>query len=754
MKQLVKNLRTGETIIADVPIPAPMPGTALVRISASLVSAGTERMVAKFAEKSLVGKARSRPDLVKQALDKARREGLLSTLSSTLNLLDQPMPLGYSSAGTIVSLGEGIKDFRVGQRVACAGGGYAVHAEYNIVPHHLIALLPESVDFESAAFTTLGAIALHGFRLSKAQLGERVAVIGLGLLGLLAVEIGQAAGCHVLAIDLDPKRVELAKSLGVQAVLREGAESSAQAFSAGSGCDVILICADTPSADPVELAGIIARDRARVVALGAVGLQLPRKIYYEKEISFINSRSYGPGRYDPSYEEQGHDYPIGYVRWTEGRNLQAFVDLLASGQANVLALISHRFSISQATSAYELITSKRHEPYLGILLTYPDAAPDERGFISQTGKVIPSVKISTELSDLQPDICKLGVLGAGNFARAVLLPVLKKTSHLELVSIASGSGLSARHAADRYNFQRAASEDIQVIADPEINTIAILTRHHLHARQVLTALGTGKHVFCEKPLALTPGELHEIASILINSNYWYPPKANVVGSSIQNRSSLDHVALLTVGFNRRFAPLARQLYEFLGQREEPLVAHYRVNAGFLPETHWLHDPKQGGGRIIGEACHFIDFLTFLVGEIPISVTTQALPDDGHYHEDNLIITLEFPDGSIGALTYVANGDKAFAKERVEVFTSGRVAVLDDFRSLETVQNGRRKLSRSRFRQDKGHLAEWQAFVSAIINGGAPPIPYQQLVGVTQATFAAVDSLRRGEKVPISGLLTA
>jgi predicted dehydrogenase/threonine dehydrogenase-like Zn-dependent dehydrogenase len=750
MKQLVKNLRTGETIIADVPIPKPGPGTALIRTSTSLISAGTERMVAEFAEKSLVGKARSRPDLVKQAIDKARREGLLSTLSSTLNRLDQPLPLGYSSAGTIVGLGKGIEGFRTGQRVACAGGGYAVHAEYNIVPNHLLATLPDKVDFESAAFATLGAIVLHGFRLSEAQLGENVAIIGLGLLGLLAVGIGQAAGCHVLGIDLDPSRVELARSLGAKAALREGADNLAQAFSGGLGCDAILICADTPSSDPVELAGNIARDRARVVALGAVGLQIPRKTFYEKELSFINSRSYGPGRYDTSYEEKGHDYPIGYVRWTEGRNLEAFVGLLASGKVNVSSLITHRFPIHQAISAYELITGKRREPYLGILITYPSVGSKE-DIVFQGEKATPPMEESAEPHEPQPDLCKLGVLGAGNFARAILLPALEKIPQLELVSIASGSGLNASQVADRYNFKKAVSDDTQVINDPEVNTIAILTRHHLHTRQVLAALSAGKHIFCEKPLALTPVDLQEIAAILMRSNYWELSKTTEANGSTQSQPFPDRIPLITVGFNRRFAPLAKKLYEFLDQREEPLIAHYRVNAGFLPQTHWLHDPQQGGGRIIGEACHFIDFLTFLVGETPISVITQALPDDGRYNEDNVMITLEFPDGSIGLLTYVANGDKALAKERLEVFTSGRVAILDDFRSLETIQDGKRKVYRSRFRQDKGHLAEWQAFVSAIIYGGCPPIPYQHLVGVTQASFAAVDSLHRDEKISLASL---
>jgi predicted dehydrogenase len=730
VKQLLQNLRTGETHVAEVPIPQPKPGTALVRTAASLVSAGTERTLVEFAEKSLLGKARSRPDLVRQVVGKARREGLLTTAEAAFNRLDQPMPLGYSSAGTLVALGEGMKGFQVGQRVACAGGGYAVHAEYAIVPKNLITPLPEEVDFESAAFTTLGAIALHGFRLSQSQVGERVAVIGLGLLGLLAVAIARAAGCQVLGIDLDPRRVELAGKIGAQAVTRDQAEDAAQALSHGQGCDVILICASTPSNDPVTLAGAIARDRANVVALGAVGLELPRKLYFEKELSFINSRSYGPGRYDPDYEEGGQDYPIGYVRWTEGRNLSAFVDLLSGGQFDVHPLITHRFPIDQAPQAYDLITGKRQEPFLGVLLTYPQTQP-----LSQE-----SQQSRIDLSDYQSQptspasLVRLGVLGAGSFATAVLLPALQKVEKVDNVGIASASGLSASHAASRFKFGYATSDENKILNNPDINTIAILTRHHLHARQVIAALEAGKHVFCEKPLAIKPSELAEIAEVM-----W----------SI-HPSSNQPVPLLMVGFNRRFAPLAQKMKSFIDPRKEPLVAHYRVNAGYLPANHWLHDPEQGGGRIIGEGCHFIDFLTYLVGEPPVRVSAHGLPDDQRYHEDNVVLDFTFPDGSIGTVSYLANGDKAFPKERVEAFSGGRVAVLDDYRTLEVVHNGKRQHERSRLRQDKGHRAEWEAFTSAILAGGPPPIPYTHLSGVTAASFAAVEALRSGEKIVITG----
>ena len=712
MKQVLQNMRDGKTVVTEVPVPAPRPGQALVKIAASLVSAGTERMLVEFGEKSLLGKARSRPDLVRQVVDKMKREGVLPTVQAAFNRLDQPMPLGYSSAGTIIALGDGMDGFKVGQRVACAGGGFAVHAEYNVVPRHLLTPLPDGVDFESAAFTTLGAIALHGFRLAEPQIGENVAIIGLGLLGLLAGQMALAAGCRLLGIDTNPQRVALAASLGLSACLRDQAVDSAQAFTANRGFDVVLICADTSSNDPVELAALIARDRARLVATGAVGLTFPRKIYYEKELSFINSRSYGPGRYDASYEENGRDYPIGYVRWTEGRNFEAVVGLLASGKLQVQPLITHRLSIDKAPEAYEIITGKKKEPFLGVLLTYPvDALAGSQviRFNLQT------VKRENEV--------RLGVLGAGLYANATLLPALQKIPGLQRIGIASAGGLHARHSAEKFGFAYAASSDDELLNDPNINTLAILTRHDTHADLVVKALQAGKHVFVEKPLAITPESLDAIIKSL--------PSAH---------------SLLLAGFNRRFAPLAVELSKFLAGRGEPLSMHYRINAGYIPLNHWVHDPAQGGGRIIGEGCHFVDFLAFLVGSAPVSVSALALPDNGKYHQDNVSMTFTFPDGSVGVVDYLANGDKSFPKERLEVFCGGGVAVLEDFRSLEMIRAGRRRLVRKA--QDKGWVGEWAAFSRAILAGGEPPIPYEQLVGVTKATFAVLESLQVGKTIDI------
>ncbi len=716
MKQLLQNMKTGQTAVEEVPTPMPAPGQALVRVAASLVSAGTERMLVEFAEKSLVGKARSRPDLVKQVLEKMRREGMLVSLGAAFNRLDQPLPLGYSSAGTITALGDEMGRFKVGQRVACAGGGYAVHAEYNVVPWNLLTPLPDSVDFESAAFTTLGSVAMHGFRLAQPQIGETVAVIGMGLLGLLTGQIAAAAGCRVLGIDVNPQRIALAASLGMGSVFRDQAVDSAQFFTSDRGFDIVIICADTPSNDPVDLAAVIARDRAKVVATGAVGLTLSRKLYYEKELSFINSRSYGPGRYDASYEENGKDYPLGYVRWTEGRNFESVVDLLASSKLKISPMITHRIPIDQAATAYEIITGKRREPFLGVLLTYPQdvsSAPLSR------------ITFPVPHEPGQRDTVKLGVLGAGLFANATLLPVLKNIKKIELVGIASAAGLHAQHSANKFGFAYATSNDDEILNDPNINAVAILTRHGLHAGLVVRALQSGKHVFVEKPLAVTPEQLDVVNQTLTN----YGQK------------------LMTVGFNRRFAPLARALQDFLAARSEPLYMHYRINAGYLPRNHWTHDPVQGGGRIIGEGCHFVDFLTSLAGAAPISVYACALADNGRYHEDNVSMTFDFPDGSVGVVDYLANGDKSFTKERFEVFCGGRIAVLDDFRTLEMFHAGRRSLLKKA--QDKGWKEEWIVFTNAIRTGAHPPIPYEQLFGVTKATFSALQSLRAGQKIKIT-----
>ncbi|MDI9565346.1 MAG: 1,5-anhydro-D-fructose reductase [Chloroflexi bacterium ADurb.Bin120] len=717
MKQLLQNMKTGQAVVAEVPVPTPGDGMALIRTANSLVSAGTERMLVSFAKQGLLGKARSRPDLIREVLNKARREGLLTTIEAALNKLDQPFALGYSSAGTIIKTGSGLAGFKAGDRVACAGGGYAVHAEYAIIPQNLMVPIPEPVSFEEAAFATIGAIAMQGFRLAEVGVGARVGIIGLGLLGLLTTGIARAAGCQVLGVELDPARAELALQVGAnKAVNREQAIEAARSFSQGDGLDAILICADTSDNDPLILAGEIARDRAKVVVVGSVGMEVPRKPYYEKELELVVSRSYGPGRYDPSYEEKAHDYPIGYVRWTETRNIAAFLTLLAEDKLDISSLISHRVAIEEGARAYEIITGD--QPYLGVLLTYEEQdLPHERRILNTAA---PSVRIRPD------EILALGVLGAGNYALSTFLPVVKRIGGIAPVGIVSASGVSAHYAARRFGFGFAASEAETLLDDPVINMIAILTRHHLHSQQIQAAIQAGKHVYCEKPLAVNTEELKQIEQMLQGENR----------------------PLLTVGFNRRFAPLAQHLKAFVDTRHEPLYMHYRLNANVLPKGHWLLDPEVGGGRIIGEACHFIDFLTFLVGESPVEVLTQGLPDGGVYSEDNVIMTFRFPDQSLGLVSYLANGDKSFPKEYLEVFFGGQVATLHDWRLLATVAKGRRKMKRHLLRQDKGHSNAWRAFLAAVQGQGELPIPYEQLLGVTRASFAALESLRSGKRVEI------
>ena len=715
MKQLLQNMHNGQTKIEEVPIPSVRNKFALIKTSCSLVSAGTERMLVEFAEKNLVQKATSRPDLVKQVLTKAQREGILPTIEATFNKLDQPMPLGYSSAGTIIEVGAGMEGYKVGDRVACGGGNYAVHAEYGLIPRNLLVKLPDNVDFESAAFTTLGAIAMQGFRLGTPQLGDKVCVIGLGLLGMMAVQIARAAGCEVFGVDLSPKRVELARTMGFTAAERTGCEEAASSYTQNRGFDLVLICADASSNDPIELAGKLARDHGCVVAVGAVGLNIPRKIYYEKELDFKVSRSYGPGRYDNNYEEGGQDYPFGYVRWTEGRNMQTFVELLSAGKVDVHPLISHRFDIDDASTAYELITGKTGEPFLGVLLTYPikDSQP-------------PAKKIILDRSYQAVHEIKTGVLGSGNYAMAVFLPAMKKSGRADLVGIASGAGLTAQIAARRFGFQFASSDEKEVLENPEINTVVLLTRHNHHARQVITSLQSGKNVYCEKPLALNEEELNEI----------------------EKTHDSSPSALLTVGFNRRFAPYAVQLKKHFSSRSEPLFVHYQVNAGYLPANHWTQDPLQGGGRIIGEGCHFIDFATFMVGSVPVSVKASALPDGGRYKQDNVSMTFRFSDGSLAVIDYLSNGNKNMPKERIDVFCGGKEGVLDDFRNLLLSDEKGRSSQHAYLRQDKGHQASWNAFCEAIQHGTGPTIPYDQLLGVTRASFAVLRSLQTNEEIKL------
>ncbi|MFZ0770719.1 MAG: bi-domain-containing oxidoreductase, partial [Candidatus Sulfotelmatobacter sp.] len=726
MKQVFQDARNAEITVVDVPAPKLLAGCVLVRTAASLVSAGTERASSEFAGKNLLQKARMRPDLVREVLSKISRDGLASTISAVRTRLDQPSALGYSSAGTVVAVGEGVVDINPGDRVACAGAGHAVHAEFVCVPRLLVARIPsEAVSFDEAAFTTLGAVALHGVRNADAKLGDIVAVIGLGLLGQLTVQILKAAGCCVLGMDIFAERADLALRLGADAVSTSssGFRDLCLQHSAGHGVDSALIAAQTPSNDPVDLAGAVARNRAVVVAVGTVAMDIPRKFFYEKELDFRVSRSYGPGRYDVAYEQKGIDYPIGYVRWTETRNMEAFLKLLADRKLDLHGLITHRFPIARAHSAYDLITGKTQDAFLGVLISYPQNADNTR-HVDIAGPDRP-------VAAHKP--VQVGLLGAGSFAIGTMLPALKRVRGVDMVAVSAANGSHARYAAQKFGFRSCTTDEREILDHPAIDTVVVATRHHLHAGQVITALKSGKHVFCEKPLCLNEEELRGIAAA--------------------HNDSASLCRLLMVGFNRRFAPLAIRLKSFLRGVREPLALHYRVNAGFLPADHWLNDPVQGGGRIIGEVCHFVDLLCFLTGSSPVEVETRSLPNPGQYSNDNVVCSLRFADGSLGTIGYLANGDKSYSKERIEVFGGGNVAVLEDFRRLELVRGGKKHVVRSILRQDKGHRGEWEAFIAAIQTGAESPIPFREVVNTMVATFALEDSRCLGQAVAVKELST-
>ena len=738
MKQLLQDARSGELNIADVPAPQLLSGCVLVRTAVSLVSAGTERASAEFARKNLLAKARSRPDLVRDVMAKLQRDGLAATVGTVRSRLDQPQSVGYSSAGTVIAIGDGVTDVNVGDRVACAGAGYAVHAELACVPRLLVARIPEQsfadvgranpVSFEEATFGTVGAICLHGLRTAEVVLGDTVAVVGLGLLGQITVQLLKAAGCRVLGMDLVESRVDLAIRCGADGAMVAPDEFRATCFqkTGGVGADSVLITAETPSSDPVNLAAEIARDRAIVVAVGTVGLNLERKLYYEKELDFRISRSYGPGRYDTAYEQKGRDYPIGYVRWTETRNMEAFLRFIAEGKLDLKSLITHRFPMREAAGAYDLITGRAKEASLGILLTYPEAEMS-----GESGAQKASLgRASAQRLIATADAVGLGVLGAGNFAQSTLLPALKSIPKVSFIAFCNATGPRGQGGAQKFGFSRCCSSEDELLSDPKIKAVLIATRHHLHARQTLAALRAGKSVFCEKPLCLSEEELSEIVSGMLLSN-----------------TGFENAPLLMVGFNRRFAAMAVQLKTFLKEIHEPLSMHYRVNAGYIAADHWVNDSEQGGGRVLGEVCHFVDFLCFLAAASPTEVQAQTVANPGQYSLDNVVAQFKFSNGAIGTISYMANGDKSASKERLEIFGGGSVAILEDFRRLELVRNGRKKLISARMGQDKGHRAEMRAFVEAVQGKIRPPISFEEIVTSTLATLRLHNACQLG--VPLA-----
>jgi len=728
MKQVVQSYKTGELSVIDVPPPALKPGCVLVQNFASLVSAGTEKHMLEMAKKSLVGKALARPDLVRQLIAKARAEGILEAYRQAMNRLDTPVPLGYSCAGIVIDVGPGVEGFSKGDRVACAGSGYASHAEIVCVPQNFCVKIPEGVDFESAAFVALGGIALEAIRLAEVSLGARVVVIGLGLLGQLTIQLLKAAGCHVFGVDLAPAKVQMALRYGAEggAVIGQADVEGAVREFAPHGADAVIIMAATPSNQPLELAAQVARERARIVAAGLVGLNVPREPFFDKELELVISRAWGPGVFDPLYIEKGIDYPLAYARWTAKRNLEEFLAQIAKGTVEVKHLITHRFPIERATQAYDLILEGK-EPYIGVLLTYPGAVevvkepPKER-------KVELKSPLERPLKQ-KKDTVGVGVIGAGLFATTTLLPILKRQKGVRLKGIATTTGHSGRHAGKKFGFEYCTTDYRELLSDPEVDLVIVLTRHGSHAHFVVEALQAGKHVYVEKPLAVNEDQMRTIIETY--------REAQKKGGRI-----------LFVGFNRRFSPFTRWLKERFSRVEEPLAVHCTANAGPVPPDHWVHDPEQGGGRIIGEVCHFVDLIQHLTDSVPIRVYAETLDSEAYKPSDNVVITLKMANGSIGSITYVAGGDKAFPRERVEIFGGGAVGLIDNFRKAVFVRRGRRRHKRSWLSIDRGHRAEIESLLSSLRATKEAPVDLTEYIYTTLATFAIEESLKKGMPLQI------
>ena len=711
MKQVLQSLKDGSTSLANVPSPRVSGGQLLIHTTTTLVSAGTERMLVEFGKASWFDKARQQPDKVRMVLDKVRTDGLATTVDAVRSKLDQPLSLGYCNVGRVRDLGADVNEFSIGDRVVSNGK----HAEVVSVPKNLCALIPDVVSDEQASFTALAAIGLQGIRLVKPTLGECIVVTGLGLIGLVTVQLLRAHGCRVLGIDFDPTRLEMAKRFGAEVVNPGAGEdvlAAAQAFSRGRGVDGVIITASTKSNEPVSQAANMCRKRGRIVLVGVTGLELSRADFYEKELSFQVSCSYGPGRYDPAYEEGGQDYPVGFVRWTEQRNFEAVLDMMASGALDVAPLVSHRFELEQAEEAYALLSSK--EPSLGIILQYPAASRTE----GETDVTLAQRKVVLSEALVAVGKGNVAFLGAGNYAGRVLIPAFKAAG-ATLHSVVSGGGVSAVHFGKKSGFKEASTDGAAVLTDSTVDTVVVATRHDAHARQVLSALQAGKHVFCEKPLCLTMEELAEI-------------EATAVSRPGQ---------LLMIGFNRRFAPQVVKMKALLDTVAEPKSFIMTVNAGDIPADHWTQDKAVGGGRIVGEGCHFIDLLRHLAGA-PI-VRHHAVALGRHpavaISDDKVSITLEFADGSFGTVHYLANGDKGFPKERLEVFCAGRVLQLDNFRQL-TGWGWKGFSKMNQWKQDKGQVACAQAFMGAVRQGKSAPIPLAEIMEVSRVTIEVAEAV--------------
>lgn len=709
MLQILQSYKSGELWLAEVPVPACKSGGIIMQNRVSFVSAGTEKMLVDFAKKNIIGKAISMPDQVKKVVRKMKTEGIASTLEKVQSKLDQPIPLGYSCAGVVEEVGSNVSGIVRGDRVACGGAGYANHSEYNFIPKNLVVKIPDTVSFEDASCATVGSIALQGIRQCDIRLGETVCVIGLGLLGMLAVQLLKASGARVIGFDPNINRCNLARDLGADMTISEMLDSAAMDFSKGRGVDAVLITAATKSNEPVTIAGEICRPRAKVVVTGMVGMDIPRDMYYKKELDFKLSLSYGPGRYDPQYEEAGHDYPFGYVRWTEQRNIEAFLDCVASGKVTPSKIITHRFPIENAIDAYDLLLGKTEEPYLGVVINYPEKQQHELNRIIE----IPPKEATQTTGTLG-----IGFIGAGNFTKGVLFPRLRNNEDIQLVGLCTATGMNASETAKKEEFCYATTDYKKLLEDKQISSVFITTRHETHAKFICDALDAGKNVFVEKPLAINREQLDKIRKSVSGSN-----------------------KILMAGFNRRFSPHSLLISDYFKNRTTPLMVSYRINAGHIPKDTWIQDYESGGGRIIGEVCHFVDFVSFIIGSEPVSVIASAINagNESIVNEDTCTISIQYKDGSLANISYIAVGSPELPKERCEIFGNQSVAILDDFTHTRCFGKlGKKEL---KGKQDKGFNNEISQFFKAVKNGGAYPVPLQSLFTTTEMTFLIRESIQ-------------
>ncbi len=719
MRQVLQDIRTGEIRIVDVPAPLLKRGGVLVQNAFSVISAGTERHSVTLGQKSLIGKAKERPEMVKKVLDTLAKEGISSTLARIKAQLEAYRPMGYSSAGTVIGVGSDAEEFQVGDKVACGGGGYAMHAEIIFVPRNLCVKVPDNVNLAHAAFTTLGAIALQGMHQAEVGLGDNVMVIGLGLIGQLLVQLLKAGGCQVIGVDVRESVVDLAlkcgMDVGVAGDRMKDIGRIAREFSNGRGVDAVIITASTRSNEPMRIVPEVIRDRGRVVLVGRVGTTFPYMDYSNKELEIRMSRSYGPGRYDPNYEEKGIDYPIGYVPWPERRNMEEFVRLLSVGKLNLEPLITHIFPLEKAKEAYDVVLGKTGEFSVGVVLQYP------------TEPLKPERKIPLTIKHkVRPAKQKIGVgfIGAGSFAQALLLPHIQKMEGVLLKGIATGTGANAQRVGERFGFEYCTTDYHDLLNDPDIDCVFIATRNNLHARATVDAVRAGKTVFVEKPLALNYAELEEVIKAVKEKD-----------------------GRIMVGFNRRFSPYIRELYQHIADEDFPLVLVYRVNAGPLPPDHWVLDKEQGGGRIQAEVCHFVDTFIFLTRSQPSQVFALAARGNGIPPNDNLVVNISFKNECVASIVYSGLGDPSFPKERLEVFGGGAVYVVDDFRELLIVRQGKKK-RKKQFFQDKGHREEVRRFIEAVKTGSEMPIPFEEIVATTLTTLKIEESILLGKPLDI------